>query len=84
MKGRITTERVWCGTCMRWDHVDHPHAAKHARARGWALTSNEHKVRSFQGNILDPTNPFLLTVDTHSIGAVWLEPMGSKSPEVKK
>jgi len=41
-----------------------------------------HKVRSFYNNILDPTNPLDVTMDTHAIGAQWLAPLGGNDQAV--
>jgi hypothetical protein len=39
-----------------------------------------HKVRSFYNNILDPHSANDdVTIDTHATGAAWLEPLGQKS-----
>lgn len=43
----------------------------------------KHKVRNFYNNILDPFSPNGdVTVDTHAVGAAWLQPHSSKSVSV--
>ena len=43
---------------------------------------NQHKVRSFFQNLVDPTNPHAVTVDTHSTAAAWMQPFGGGSLQV--
>lgn len=43
---------------------------------------DSHKVRSFYNNILDPSHPKDITVDTHAVGAALLHPLGGNAPEV--
>ena len=37
---------------------------------------NEHKVRNFYNNHVDPTNPNDVTMDTHAVGAAFLQAVG--------
>ena len=43
---------------------------------------NYPKVRSFGGNIVDPSDPRMATIDTHAVAANMLQPMGGKAPQV--
>jgi hypothetical protein len=42
-----------------------------------------HKVRNFYTNLIDPSDPHAITVDTHAVGVATLRPMSSDSEEVK-
>lgn len=42
-----------------------------------------HKVRNFYTNLIDPSDPSAITVDTHAVGVATLRPMSSDSEEVK-
>jgi len=44
--------------------------------------SKAHKVRNFYNNIIDPSDPDSVTIDTHAVAAAYLSPMGSYAPEV--
>jgi hypothetical protein len=41
-----------------------------------------HKVRNFYNNIINPSDPNSVTIDTHAVGAGTLQPLGGNSPEV--
>ncbi len=41
-----------------------------------------HKVRNFYNNIIDPSNPNDVTIDTHAVGAATLVPMNGNTKEV--
>jgi hypothetical protein len=41
-----------------------------------------HKVRNFYTNLIDPNDPYAITVDTHAVGVATLRPMSSNSAEV--
>lgn len=43
---------------------------------------DSHKVRNFYNNIIDPSNPDDVTIDTHAVGAATLLPVGGDAPEV--
>jgi len=43
---------------------------------------NEHKVRNFYNNIIDPNNDIDVTIDTHAVAAAWLLPLGGTATEV--
>lgn len=45
---------------------------------------NNHKVRSFYNNHVDPMHPTDVTVDTHAVCAADLMPYGSLDPEIKQ
>jgi len=44
---------------------------------------DKHKVRSFYGNINDPWNPNLVTIDTHAIAAALMEALAGSDPPAK-
>jgi hypothetical protein len=41
-----------------------------------------HKVRNFYNNIIDPSDPRHVTIDTHAIAAAHLQPLGGSHPIV--
>lgn len=43
---------------------------------------DSHKVRNFYNNIIDPTNPDDVTIDTHAVAAATLLPLGGDGTEV--
>jgi hypothetical protein len=43
----------------------------------------EHKVRNFYNNIIEPSHPGDVTVDTHAVGAGLFQPVSGKSIEVR-
>ena len=43
---------------------------------------DSHKVRNFYNNIIDPSHPRDVTMDTHAIGAATLTPMSGNTKEV--
>ncbi|MEE4302448.1 MAG: hypothetical protein V2J24_23615 [Pseudomonadales bacterium] len=43
-----------------------------------------HKVRNFYNNILDPDDPFSVTIDTHAVAAAFLQPLSGKATDVKR
>jgi hypothetical protein len=43
---------------------------------------DSHKVRNFYNNIIDPSHPDDVTIDTHAVGAATLMPLGGNTPEV--
>jgi hypothetical protein len=47
-----------------------------------ASLGQNHKVRSFYNNIIDPSNPDHVTIDTHAIAAGLLQPLGSAHARV--
>ncbi|HXG69476.1 MAG TPA: hypothetical protein VNJ04_02565 [Gemmatimonadaceae bacterium] len=44
----------------------------------------EHKVRSFFNNLSDPDDPRFVTIDTHAVAAVHLEPFSGNHPKVER
>ena len=42
----------------------------------------EHKVRNFYNNIIDPTHPEDVTIDTHAVAAGHMQPFSGQSKEV--
>jgi hypothetical protein len=42
----------------------------------------QHKVRNFYNNIIDPTNPNDVTIDTHAVAAGLMQPLSGNSEEV--
>jgi hypothetical protein len=42
-----------------------------------------HKVRNFYNNIVDPSNPDDVTIDTHAVAAAHVRPLAGKDTEVK-
>jgi hypothetical protein len=42
----------------------------------------EHKVRNFYNNIIDPTHPDDVTIDTHAVAAAHMQPFSGQSKEV--
>ena len=47
-----------------------------------AELGDQHKVRSFFNNIVDPTNSDDVTIDTHAVAAALLKPLSGKGLEV--
>lgn len=43
----------------------------------------EHKVRNFNNNIVDPSAPWAVTMDTHAVAADTLSPLGGEAQQVK-
>ena len=44
--------------------------------------SKAHKVRNFYNNIIAPSNPSSVTIDTHAVAAALMRPLGGSSAEV--
>jgi hypothetical protein len=48
------------------------------------LMGGQHKVRNFYNNIIEPSHPADVTIDTHAIAGGMLHPWGSSAPEVSQ
>jgi hypothetical protein len=53
-----------------------------SRANISATMGKAHKVRNFYNNIVDPSNPQDVTIDTHAVAAAHLRPLAGKDKEV--
>ena len=85
-EGNVVTETF--GN-INWQSYDFIARALEIYERGDRATVNrllgdDHKIRAFYNNMVDPNNLELLdvTIDTHAVGAALLLPVAQKSPEV--
>ena len=49
-----------------------------------SMLGDKHKVRNFYVNIVDPTNPKAITIDTHAVAAALFLPLAGASEEVSQ
>jgi hypothetical protein len=48
-----------------------------------AQMGDMHKVRNFYNNIINPSDPTSVTIDTHAVAADMVKPLSGKSPQVE-